>query len=175
MADHPRLVPERKKDVVVGAFLRTTSRDLREGDSGRPKEPKSEIKDVGTEVEQDTAAVFGRGAGFPGLGNLRRPALHAHLKPGHGSQRPGVEQFLHGERVTIPAPVLVDGEDAAQFCRQLDQFLALGTAHRERFINDDVEPGFQRSFREREMGGGRRAQDHEVQFVSEGQDVLLGC
>ncbi len=174
VAGHPGTVPQDHEDVVVRLGSGPPGRQFRMRERGRPKKLHGLVQQVGAEVKQHPAAVVRRCGRLPCFGDVGRPPLEAGLKAAHGAEGSGVHEGLHGEEVAVPAPVLEHREHPAQPPGQVDELLPLGAADSEGLVDDDVEAGFQRRFREWIVGGGRRAEHQQVQFAGELQDIGRG-
>ena len=65
--------------------------------------------------------------------------------------------------VSIPAAILVDGEDAIAGARQLNQLASFVTGGDEGLIQHDMLAGFESLHGQLEMRGWRRADDDQVE------------
>ena len=173
VAGHPGTVPQGHEDVVVDLLSRPPGLQFRVRHRGRPKSCTAwSIRWVrGQTARRRLVRRRGR---LPCLGDVGGPPLKAGLKPGHRAEDSAVQQPADREEVAVPAPVLEYREHPAQPRGEVDEFLPLGAAYGEGLVDDDVEAGLQCGFRERIVGGRRRAEHQQVQLAGELQDVGRG-
>ena len=163
MRAHSGGVLQGKENIVVARLLGPTGVELAVHPLHRAEQLQGLVDQVRAQVEQHPVARAGRG--FPGFADLRRPALHPGLEPGHFTERALPQEFLHGLELAVPAPVLIDGEQSAGLFRVRDQFERLGAAGRERFVHHYCEPGVQRGVAQCHVTARRRRYDYCVEFA----------
>ena len=116
------------------------------------------------------------GAGF----GIKTEAVKARLVLGHRTEFPRVHKFLDGEEGSIPAAVLIDGQQPAALGREANELLRLCQSRRQGLIHDDMPVGFETSLRVREMRIVRCGYDNEIdcfireQFVERARYPNLG-
>ena len=103
----------RHEDRVLDARSRPAAVDLREDALDRAEQQEALVDEVSAQVAVRAAGLLGR---LAPLGAGRRPALEARLEAVDRPERAIVDQRPDGQEVAVPAPVLVDRQDAARAC-----------------------------------------------------------
>ncbi len=105
----PGRVMERDEGIVVHLGARATPIGLGVDARHGSEEGQGLVDEVGPEIEEDAAGLFGRTTlAKPGL-DLRAPALEARFESSHGPQRAFFDELPDREVVAVPAAVLEDG------------------------------------------------------------------
>src|SRR6516164_7879776 len=102
---------------------------------------------------------------------MRPIAVEMRFVKNYSPQRAVAEELLNGQKVSVPAAVLVNREQPVLFLRQLHQLGRLGKGGSEWLIDHQVTAGQQALFGElevRSVGGGDNHQLHRV----DGQQIV---
>ena len=92
---------------------------------------------MGAEIEQDAAAL--RGIILPGTARgPGTPAIEARFDVHDVSQLVFMEEFLDGEKIAIPAPIVEGNEELVPPVGEFDQLRDLAGCHAEGFVYNQV-------------------------------------
>ena len=101
------------------------------------------------------------------------PSLEPRLEAVDLAEGAARQERPHGQEVTVPAPVLVDGQDPPGALGGLEQRLGFGDVHRDRLVDDDVPPGLERADPDRDVGPVR-GHDHDHLDVAVVEELVHG-
>jgi hypothetical protein len=146
-------VGERHEDVVVETALPRPPLGVDGLD--RSEQDQRLVDEMAAEVEQGAAA------GRRGTGVGVEP-LEAGLEPGHGAQRPAVDQGPDGAEVRVLPSVLVRRQHEAGALRQLHRSAGGRGVVRERLVAHHGEAQPQRLVGELGVRGGRSGDGHSL-------------
>ena len=141
-----RAVLQCQENVVVGNAASATF-DLRIDVNDRAEEDEGLVRQVGTEVEQDTAARLRCGDLPPGLmfGESGAPALQSRLVSQHLAQLSLVQQTPQGQLIGVPAAIHERRDQDSQSLRLLHQRPSLGRGRGKRLVDHHRQAGIERS------------------------------
>ena len=109
-------------------------------------------------------AVAGKSFLLPGLGARTGPvAVIARLQGDQAAEFIGGQHLLESHKISIPAAILVDGEDTFPGARKFDELASFVAGGDEGFIQNNMLVGFEGLTCELKVGGRRSADDDEIE------------
>lgn len=125
------------------------------------KENQGLIDEMGAEIEEHAGTR--KGLLSPGTRFERRTeAIEAAFIFSKPSQTIFIKELANGEEIAIPAAILKNAEQAANFAGEANQCVRVGGGDGERLVDHHVLASLQSLCGEVEVGGVGRSDHHEI-------------
>ena len=154
---------QRDERIIVGVDAWPTAIEVGVDVAHGPEENERLVDEMAPEVEEKTAGFVRRAALAPAARRDRSPTLEARFEPDRIADHALRKESPKRKEITIPSSILKWNDEPATTTPRISERARLARRGRERLVYHDVQPGRDRSQRQRNVSTVWRRDRNEIE------------